>query len=74
MTLSTELNSDILISGGKHRNRAIHGDTVALELLPRSEWNGRTIALTEGQGEEKAGEDTQSQPMPTGNCSKQHSI
>ncbi|XP_037390155.1 DIS3-like exonuclease 1 isoform X1 [Pygocentrus nattereri] len=63
---NTELNSDILISGGKHRNRAIHGDVVAVELLPHSEWKGRTTALTEGQGEERAGEDTQSQPMPTG--------
>ncbi|XP_066512745.1 DIS3-like exonuclease 1 [Hoplias malabaricus] len=62
----TELNSDILISGGKHRNRAVHGDVVAVELLPRSEWSGRTNSLTDGQTEEKAGEDTQSKPMPTG--------
>ncbi|KAG9260850.1 DIS3-like exonuclease 1 isoform X1 [Astyanax mexicanus] len=63
---NADLNSDILISGGKLRNRAIHGDLVAVELLPRGEWKGRTTALTEEQGEEKTGEDAQSQPMPSG--------
>ncbi|TSK19975.1 DIS3-like exonuclease 1 [Bagarius yarrelli] len=62
---NAELNSDVLINGMKHRNRGIHGDMVAVELLPRSEWKGRSTALTEGREEEK-GEDTQSQPMPTG--------
>lgn len=62
-----ELNSDVLISGVKHRNRAVHGDMVVIELLPRNEWKGRTIALTEGQGEERVQEDIQSQPLPTGN-------
>lgn len=65
--LCVELNSDVLVSGVKHRNRAVHGDMVVVELLPRNEWNGRTMALTEGQGEERSLEDTQSQPMPTGN-------
>ncbi|XP_030620937.1 DIS3-like exonuclease 1 [Chanos chanos] len=63
---NTELNSDVLICGVKHRNRAVHGDLVAVELLLRNEWKGRTIALTDGQGEERAGEESQSQPMPTG--------
>ncbi|XP_051561526.1 DIS3-like exonuclease 1 isoform X2 [Myxocyprinus asiaticus] len=63
---NTELNSDVLINGMKHRNRAVHGDVVVIELLPRNEWKGRTMALTEGQGEERSQEDTQSQPMPTG--------
>lgn len=62
-----ELNSDVLISGAKHRNRAVHGDMVVIELLPRNEWKGRTMALTEGQGEERVQEDIQSQPLPTGN-------
>lgn len=56
----------MLVSGAKHRNRAVHGDMVVVELLPRNEWKGRTTALTEGQGEERSMEDTQSQPMPTG--------
>ncbi|KAJ8417613.1 hypothetical protein AAFF_G00224560 [Aldrovandia affinis] len=62
----TELNSDVLVCGAKLRNRAVHGDTVAVELLPRREWRGRNTALTEGEAEERAGEEPQSQPMPTG--------
>ncbi|KAF4091014.1 hypothetical protein AMELA_G00032240 [Ameiurus melas] len=62
---NAELNSDVLINGMKNRNRAIQGDVVAVELLPRSEWKGRSTALTGERGEEK-GEDPQSQPMPTG--------
>ena len=61
-----DLNSDVLVSGGKSRNRAVHGDIVAVELLQRSEWRGRVTALSEGQGEDKLPESTQSQPMPTG--------
>ncbi len=57
----------MLINGAKHRNRAVHGDVVVIELLPRNEWKGRTMALKEGQGEEQPLEETQSQPMPTGN-------
>ncbi|CAL8352466.1 unnamed protein product [Merluccius merluccius] len=63
---NTDLNSDVLVSGGKSRNRAVHGDTVVVELLPRSEWSGRAMALSEGQGEDKPPESIQSQPMPTG--------
>ncbi|XP_034143266.1 DIS3-like exonuclease 1 isoform X2 [Esox lucius] len=62
---NSELDSDVLVWGGKNRNRAVHGDMVAVELLPKGEWRGRTTALTEGQGEEK-GEESQGQPMPTG--------
>jgi len=69
-----ELNSDVLISGAKHRNRAVHGDVVVIELLPRNEWKGRTMALTEGQGEERAQEDTQSQPLPTGKHKQRSNI
>ncbi|KAG7468253.1 hypothetical protein MATL_G00140980 [Megalops atlanticus] len=59
-----ELNTDVLVCGMKLRNRAVHGDVVAVELLPRTEWRGRNTALTEAEGE--AGEEPQSQPMPTG--------
>uniref|UniRef100_A0A672Q3K1 DIS3-like exonuclease 1 n=1 Tax=Sinocyclocheilus grahami TaxID=75366 RepID=A0A672Q3K1_SINGR len=31
---NTELNSDVLINGAKHRNRAVHGDVVVIGLLP----------------------------------------
>ncbi|KAF7648914.1 hypothetical protein LDENG_00150350 [Lucifuga dentata] len=63
---NTELSSDVLVYGGKNRNRAVHGDVVVVELLPKSEWRGKVTALTEGQGEDKSGEDNQSKPMPTG--------
>lgn len=63
---STDLSRDVLVCGVKNRNRAVHGDTVVVELLPRSEWSGRVTALTETQGEDKSGEDDQSQPMPSG--------
>jgi DIS3-like exonuclease 1 len=61
-----DLNSDVLLSGGKSRNRAVQGDMVVVELLQKSEWRGRATALSEGQGEDKLPESTQSQPMPTG--------
>ncbi|CAL1604420.1 unnamed protein product [Knipowitschia caucasica] len=63
---STELSRDVLVLGIKHRNRAIHGDSVVVELLPRGEWRGRNTALTEAQGEERSAEAPRSQPMPTG--------
>ncbi|XP_029870144.1 DIS3-like exonuclease 1 isoform X3 [Aquila chrysaetos chrysaetos] len=62
----TELQSDILIYGARARNRAIHGDVVAVELLPLQEWKGRTVALCENETEDKAPADTASDPMPTG--------
>ncbi|XP_040536157.1 LOW QUALITY PROTEIN: DIS3-like exonuclease 1 isoform X2 [Gallus gallus] len=62
----TELQSDILIYGAKARNRAIHGDVVAVELLPSHEWKGRTVALCENETEDKAPADTTGDPMPTG--------
>ncbi|KAM4748024.1 DIS3-like exonuclease 1 [Rhinophrynus dorsalis] len=60
-----DVQSDVLIHGTKSRNRAIHGDMVAVELLPKSEWKGRTGALCENESDEKA-VDTQNDVMPTG--------
>lgn len=61
-----ELETDILICGTKTRNRAIEGDVVAVELLPRNEWKGRASILCENESEEKATEETETEPMPTG--------
>ncbi|XP_029430598.1 DIS3-like exonuclease 1 isoform X2 [Rhinatrema bivittatum] len=61
----TDLQSDVLIHSSRARNRAIHGDVVAVELLPRAEWKGRTRALSDSEMEEKAGE-PHAEPMPTG--------
>lgn len=63
---STDISGDVLVCGSKHRNRAVHGDSVVVELLPRNEWRGRATALTEAQGEERGTEDQSSQAMPTG--------
>uniref|UniRef100_A0A8C5MFD5 DIS3-like exonuclease 1 n=1 Tax=Leptobrachium leishanense TaxID=445787 RepID=A0A8C5MFD5_9ANUR len=61
----TDLQSDVLIHGNKARNRAVHGDLVAVELLPKTEWKGRTGALCDNEEDEKTG-DSQSDVMPTG--------
>lgn len=58
--------SDILIYGMAHRNRAIHGDIVVVELLPESEWRGRSLNLKEdNDGVEEEEPDTTS-VMPNG--------
>ncbi|XP_071345827.1 DIS3-like exonuclease 1 isoform X2 [Trachinotus anak] len=62
---STDM-SCVLVHGEKNRNRAVHGDVVVVELLPKSEWRGKVTALTDGQGEEKSGEDGDSKLLPTG--------
>lgn len=65
-----DLSWGVLVCGAKNRNRAVHGDVVVVELLPRGEWRGRDSALAEGPGgggtEEKRGEDADRKPMPTG--------
>jgi DIS3-like exonuclease 1 len=60
------LVSDILIHGSKARNRSIHGDVVVVEMLPKSEWKGRTAALGENDSDDKASGESPSEPMPTG--------
>ncbi|KAM3926404.1 DIS3-like exonuclease 1 [Leptodactylus fuscus] len=61
----TDLQSDVLIHGTKARNRAIHGDVVAVEILPKCDWKGRIGALCENDADERA-VDTQSEAMMTG--------
>ncbi|XP_056147130.1 DIS3-like exonuclease 1 [Lampris incognitus] len=63
---NTDLSSDIMVFGRRSRNRAVHGDVVVVELLPRSEWRGKSTSLSDGQREEKDEEGNQSQPLPTG--------
>lgn len=63
---NTGLVSDILIHGMKARNRSIHGDMVVVELLPKSEWKGRTVALCDNDSDDKATGESPSEPMPTG--------
>lgn len=63
---NTGLVSDVLVHGMKARNRSIHGDVVVVELLPKTEWKGRTAALCENDSDDKASGDPPSEPMPTG--------
>ena len=45
---------DVLVAGQEARNRAVDGDTVVLELLPKSEWAAKAthLALTEQEKDE----------------------
>lgn len=70
--LGIDLTSGVLVCGGKHRNRATHGDVVAVELLPKSEWRGKATALSEGQAEERSSEG--SGTTPTGETPRQEPV
>ncbi|GAB1611006.1 DIS3-like exonuclease 1 [Argonauta hians] len=59
-------SSDILIYGMAHRNRAIHGDLVVVELLPKSEWRGRSLSLNENNQNSADEECDMSTVMPNG--------
>ncbi|XP_029646504.1 DIS3-like exonuclease 1 [Octopus sinensis] len=59
-------NTDILIHGMPHRNRAIHGDLVVVELLPKSEWRGRSMCLNENNQGSEDEESDMSTVMPNG--------
>lgn len=48
-TSSVEDDRDILIHGMPARNQAVHGDLVVVEVLPRSEWRGRSSVIKESQ-------------------------
>ena len=44
---SEDMAEDILIFGLEHRNRAVHGDTVVVEMLPKLQWRSRSNAIKE---------------------------
>eukprot|EP00040_Diaphanoeca_grandis_P033579 m.205994 g.205994 ORF g.205994 m.205994 type:complete len:1079 (-) comp32933_c0_seq1:110-3346(-) len=65
--------SDILIVGDIDRNRAVHGDKVAIELLPKSQWQSRNTGLkttektdTSGAAESATRATRSNDAMPTG--------
>ncbi|XP_038076853.1 DIS3-like exonuclease 1 isoform X2 [Patiria miniata] len=60
------LDSDILIAGMKNRNRAVHGDQVAVELLPRSQWIGKINSLSSTGDPAEVSDVDQSNAKPTG--------
>lgn len=49
----------ILIQGREHLNRAVDGDTVAIELLPESEWSAPSEIVLEEPEDADAGEDAE---------------
>ena len=51
-----EGGGDVLISGSGDRNRAVDGDLVVVEILPKSEWKSRASRLVELDEKEKDGE------------------
>ena len=50
---------EILIAGNVARNRAVHGDLVAVQLLPKSEWKSKLnkLAKTEKSNDEEEAEE-----------------
>uniref|UniRef100_M4AH06 DIS3-like exonuclease 1 n=1 Tax=Xiphophorus maculatus TaxID=8083 RepID=M4AH06_XIPMA len=65
LSSKSPLSAGVLVAGSKSRNRAVHGDLVAVELLPRVEWRGKVTALSEGLADERSGDDDEIKPMPT---------
>ncbi|PIK57161.1 putative DIS3-like exonuclease 1 [Apostichopus japonicus] len=60
-------DSDVLVSGMKHRNRAIHGDVVVVQLLPQNQWKGKITNLKHQSGSEEDGDSNKSSSqMPSG--------
>ena len=43
--LTEDSGSDILVVGGKDRNRAVHGDEVVVDIFPKSQWRTRSLAV-----------------------------
>ncbi|XP_045156829.2 DIS3-like exonuclease 1 [Mercenaria mercenaria] len=68
--LTEDSGSDILIPGMAARNRAIHGDLVVVEILPKSQWQSRSNTISNPASEEKGDGDKavsdRADTMPTG--------
>ncbi|ESO87500.1 hypothetical protein LOTGIDRAFT_127673 [Lottia gigantea] len=65
-----EKMEDIFVSGMGSRNRAIHGDRVVVEILPKTQWKGRSLAIQQDDGEGRSicveNEKEASPAIPTG--------
>ena len=57
MTKIEGVESSIRLVGRMHLNRAIHGDLVAVQILPRSEWSTAPEVAVEEESEETNEED-----------------
>lgn len=66
---STPSVNEIVVEGMQSRNRAMHGDTVAVQLLPRAQWWCKTERLYGPSQREKGVDDKergQGELVPTG--------
>ncbi len=48
---------DVLVPGASFRNRAVHGDVVVVQLLPKSEWRSKLNRLAEKKEKGEGGEE-----------------
>ena len=54
---SKSSTEDVLIAGILNRNRAIHGDIVAVQMLPKSQWKSKLNRLSKNQKDDTVVED-----------------
>ncbi|XP_014254617.1 exosome complex exonuclease RRP44 [Cimex lectularius] len=64
-TVKTEQN-DILLQGRGSINRAIDGDTVAVEILPESEWKAPSNLVIDSEDVDEIAEDDNAEKQMTG--------
>jgi exosome complex exonuclease DIS3/RRP44 len=50
----TAFNKPVLVAGRQNMNRAMQGDIVAIEMLPRSEWRTPADAVVDQDGRSMA--------------------
>ena len=55
---------DVLIAGILDRNRAIHGDIVAIQMLPKHQWKSKINRLSKNQKDDNAAEDEEKEEQP----------
>ena len=56
---------DVLIAGTLDRNRAIHGDIVAVQILPKSQWKSKLNRLSKKQDTNNAEDEDKEEDKPT---------
>ncbi len=59
--LNEDESTDVLVPGLGYRNRAVHGDTVVIQLLPKSEWRSRLNRLSDKRRDGDQDEDGEKQ-------------
>ena len=54
-------SEDILIAGNLDRNRAIHGDIVAIQMLPKSQWKSKINKLSKKNSDDETAADDENE-------------